>query len=143
MTNLTDAVNALPASIYDGTLVVRARVLDLVKDTVAVPDTGTYVVADGVVYRAVNWGRGSVTGDVRDLWQWTVNTKKPKPTFFEVGKTYRLTGRPSKTFTVTHIDTHPATGAPYAHGWFHDEWPGGDSTFAGSDKSIDGWEEVS
>ncbi|MFE7547803.1 hypothetical protein [Streptomyces gardneri] len=93
--SLADAVKAIPPTgIHHnsrGNRIDSADAYDLVRDIVGVPKTGTYVVADGVVYGAVTWWRESVSGDIRDLWQWTINTKKPppKPTFFEAGKTYR------------------------------------------------------
>lgn len=81
-----------------------------VADTVAVPATGTFVVADGVVHAAVVSG-ASVTEWPRYN-TWTVDVEKPKPTFFEEGKTYRWR---DYTFTPERIDSH-SDGKRVAYG---------------------------
>ncbi|MER5966681.1 hypothetical protein [Streptomyces sp. NPDC002057] len=87
VTNLAEAVNAVPRITGHPymDIVRKAYVLDALKGTVAVPDTGTYVVADGVVHKADNWGKAPLRGGGTC---WTVSVLPPKPTFFEEGKTY-------------------------------------------------------
>ncbi|WP_369149071.1 hypothetical protein [Streptomyces sp. R44] len=113
-----------------------------VADTVTVPATGTVLVVDGRVIpeeevksqRRTKFDSGGVG--------YTFLLKPPKPTFFEEGKTYRRVGV-AKTFTVTHVDTHPVTGIPYAHGWIREAYPSGmDHTWSGSLANRAGGEEV-
>lgn len=85
-------------------------VADIDDATVAVPATGTFVVADGVVHAAVVSG-ASVTEWPRYN-TWTVDVEKPKPTFFEEGKTYRWR---DYTFTPERIDSH-SDGKRVAYG---------------------------
>lgn len=98
MTSLTDAVNALPSSTGDAWLSKKA-VLAFVKDKVVVPNTGTYVVASGEVYEATKPAQAYYGLDVID---WEITVVRPKPTFFEAGKTYST--KSGVTFRVIAVE---------------------------------------
>lgn len=102
---LYDSVNAL--LLMNDRWVRQADVLNLVKDTVAVPDTGTYIVADGVVHTP-NDSRDVDTRDLtiagRGVTRWIIDVEKPKPTFFEEGKIYRYKSNREVTFKVKSVE---------------------------------------
>ncbi|WP_432112815.1 hypothetical protein [Streptomyces sp. S1] len=148
VTNLAEAIQAIPEAgvghNYRGYPIDAAEAYDLVRDTVGVPDTGTFIVADGVVHKAAaRYVKERLRPGGR-LWKWTLEAEEPRPAFFEEGKTYRRTSiSGDSTFTVTHLDEHPDTKVRYAHGWRRDTYSGGGHrTFATSATDIGRWEEV-
>ncbi|MFG3193550.1 hypothetical protein [Streptomyces omiyaensis] len=87
--------------------ITRNGVLNVVRGKVGVPDTGTCIVADGVVREAAPryvkerlWPGGRV-------WKWTLEAEEPLTPFFEEGKTYGPRGR---TFKVEIIRDDTAFG---------------------------------
>ncbi|GHG10114.1 hypothetical protein [Streptomyces hydrogenans] len=140
--NLTNAVSALPAHGTDA-LTLKGRVLALVAGTVGVPNTGTYVVADGVVHKAAaRYVKERLQPGGR-LWKWTLEAEEPRAPFFEEGKTYLWAKTKDQfgrrcTFKVDTVKDNPA-GGKTAFGLQ-------DSLMSGAIwvtvSSLDGWEEV-
>ncbi|MFB7107259.1 hypothetical protein [Streptomyces hydrogenans] len=91
VTSLANAVKAIPVAgvghNYRGHPIDAADAYDLVRDLVAVPDTGTWLVTDGAVHTAGASGGGTVVHTRyepgRTIYTFTVRA------FFEEGKTYR------------------------------------------------------
>ncbi|MER5968124.1 hypothetical protein, partial [Streptomyces sp. NPDC002057] len=118
VTNLAEAVNAVPRITGHPymDIVRKAYVLDALKGTVGVPDTGTYVVADGVVHEAsARYVKERMQPGGR-LWKWTLEAEEPRPAFFEVGKTYRREYRPGKKQTFSVELVRVENGEPFALG---------------------------
>ncbi|MFF2778851.1 hypothetical protein ACFVU3_28580 [Streptomyces sp. NPDC058052] len=88
MTDVEAAIHSLSTTNL-GANVARGAVLNVVRGKVGVPDTGTYIVADGVVYEAAPWSVKERLRPGSRLWKWTLEAEEPPAPVLEEGKTCR------------------------------------------------------